>query len=248
MFSDHIDFLKYIRKLANTQVYLEIGVQSGTTLFSETGDGLVIGVDPDFHIEIPLRETCHVALFRETSDVFFEKDHFGTVSGQPVDVTFVDGLHWAEFALRDMRNAERLSHRASVILVHDIYPRNAAQAGRTDNPHAWMGDVFKLLPALRRFRPDLQIAAYGDVPYSGMAVIWGLDPKNRVLFDRYDDITRYMDGLDYDRDFATLVEPTFESVGSATFTQMTRDIYRAQRRRSRNGSGWRRHVGLALGR
>lgn len=235
MFPDHVAFLAHIKNVTRAEVYLEIGVQAGTTLFADPMPRLAIGVDPAFDIKAPIRSSCHCALFREASDTFFDEGHFASVSRAPADVTFVDGLHWAEFALRDVRNAERVSHPGSVILIHDIHPLDAAMAGREDNPGAWMGDVFKVLPALRRFRPDLKVAAFGDVPHSGIAVVWGLDPGNRVLFDRYDEVARYMDGLDYDRDFATLVRSAFVSVDSPAFAAMIDEISRGAGRRPGRG-------------
>ncbi|WGJ14341.1 class I SAM-dependent methyltransferase [Methylocapsa sp. D3K7] len=224
MFSNHHEFLRFAKQLIGAETYLEIGVQSGATLFLEPMPKLVVGVDPAFQIVTPIKSSCHCALFRQTSDSFFDDSCFATVGAEPVDLTFVDGLHWSEFALRDVRNSERISHKKSVILVHDIAPRSAVMAGREECPVAWMGDVFKIIPALRKFRPDLSVVCVGDVPYAGMGVIWNLDPNDTTLFDRYEEVVAFMDALDYDRDYEPLVKSTFISYKSPEFNRMIAEI------------------------
>jgi len=229
MFSDHTDFLRFLKSSIGAEIYLEIGVQAGTTLFLEPMPKLVIGVDPAFHVVTPIKSSCQCALFRQTSDVFFDGNYFATVSANPVDLTFVDGLHWSEFALRDVRNSERISHRKSIILVHDIAPQNATMAARKECPVAWMGDVYKIIPALQKFRPDLSLACIGDVPYAGMGVIWNLNPTDQTLFDRYDEVVAFMNTIEYERDFEALVKSTFISYKSPEFNRMLADISSLQR-------------------
>jgi hypothetical protein len=228
MFSDHTDFLRFFKSSIGVETYFEIGVQAGVTLFLEPMPKLVIGVDPAFHVVTPIKSSCRCALFRQTSDSFFDDGCFPTVSPDPVDLTFVDGLHWSEFALRDVRNSERISHKKSIILVHDIAPQNAAIAGREECPVAWMGDVFKIIPALRKFRPDLSVVCVGDVPYAGMGVIWNLNPTDTTLFDRYDEVLSFMTTIEYERDFDPLVKSTFISYKSPAFSRMMSDILALQ--------------------
>jgi Methyltransferase domain len=226
MFSFHHDFLQFLKHIVCPEVYLEIGVASGVTLFGEPRASTLIGVDPDPHLTIdPNSFPWHGALFRESSDIFFSRSAIKEVTDKPVDLTFVDGMHWAEFTLRDIRNAEAISNRNGVIAVHDIYPKTAKEAGREFNAEGnWMGDVFKATHALRKFRPGLNIVLISDIPPSGMAIIYNLDPSNRLLFDRYDEIAEYMLALDYERDFNTKVLPTFVSEKSDAFVTMVRDL------------------------
>jgi hypothetical protein len=57
----------------------------------------------------------------------------------------------------------------------------------------WTGDVWKIIPCLREFRPDLRITTLGAAP-SGLGVIQGLDPSSRVLEGVYDRaVERYRD-------------------------------------------------------
>ena len=46
--------------------------------------------------------------------------------------------------------------------------------------------------ALRRFRPDLSVVT-ADVEPTGLAIVTQLDPTNRMLFDRFDEIVNDID-------------------------------------------------------
>ena len=53
--------------------------------------------------------------------------------------------------------------------------------------------MWKLLPILRDFRPDLDVTIL-DCPPTGLAVVQGLNPNSKVLIDRYDEIVaKYSD-------------------------------------------------------
>ena len=44
------------------------------------------------------------------------------------DIAFLDGMHRAEYLLRDFMNTERFSHERTLILLHDCLPVNARMA------------------------------------------------------------------------------------------------------------------------
>ncbi|MHB2208470.1 class I SAM-dependent methyltransferase [Methylobacterium sp. CM6257] len=230
MFPFHHEFLQFLKIILRPSIYLEIGVATGRTLFDAPRADLLIGVDPEFNISENIQFSWHAALFRIGSDEFFEKKQIQNVTGKPVDFTFVDGMHHAEFVIRDIRNAESISHNKSVIAVHDIYPKTAQEASREQNVGAyWMGDVFKATHVLRKFRPDLKIVLLSDIPPSGMAVIYNLDPDNKVLFERYDEILDAMAALDYDCDFSEVVLPTFSTTSSECFKVLVEDLFKMRR-------------------
>ncbi len=88
-----------------------------------------IGVDPAFRVEREL--LCDLHLVRATSDEFFAREHPLAHFDEPViDLAFIDGMHLAEYALRDFINTERYTHAASVIVIDDMLPRNVAEADR----------------------------------------------------------------------------------------------------------------------
>ena len=74
-----------------------------------------------------------------------------------------------------------------VIVFDDMLPREVAEASRGGNPIAWAGDVYKTSLALLEYRPDLLLMPVDTEP-TGVLVVLGADPTNRVLHDRYDDI------------------------------------------------------------
>ncbi|TGP16535.1 class I SAM-dependent methyltransferase, partial [Mesorhizobium sp. M1D.F.Ca.ET.231.01.1.1] len=79
---------------------------------------------------------------------FFKRDVASLVGG-PVDLAFIDGMHNAEFALRDFINCERVSHAQGVIVIDDVLPRDIAHASRERNTQVWTGDIYSLVPILR---------------------------------------------------------------------------------------------------
>ena len=221
--ADPPSFLRWVRTASRARTYLEIGVEKGGTLMlGGTPTTLAVGVDPDYHVVVPAQEPVRVALFRKTSDAFFADGDWHGVSKTPVDVTFVDGMHLCENALRDVLGAERLSHRRSLILVHDILPGSAAEAARERGTAMWMGDVFRAVLALRQFRPDLSLTAVGDVAPSGMLVIADLDPRAAPV-----DLAaaqEFMEAIDFGRDAERLLYPLLVSRGSTDFAALRRQV------------------------
>ena len=103
------------------------------------------------------------------------------------DLVFIDGMHLVEFALRDFMHAEQLAAPHGLIVIDDIFPNHPVQAARERRTYAWTGDVWKIRPILSRYRPDLYLLSL-DTWGTGLLLVAGLDPTNRVLFDNYDSI------------------------------------------------------------
>ncbi|MEL7027396.1 MAG: class I SAM-dependent methyltransferase, partial [Pseudomonadota bacterium] len=142
-----ISYLRFFRRLHAAHVfdwYLEIGCRDGRIL--NMVQGKAIGVDPVFRLAEPIlgrKPALH--LFQETSDAFFAADRLHMLGAKP-SVTFIDGMHLFEYALRDFIGAEAHADPNGVIYVHDCFPFNHAMTTRDlDNlPNAWAGDVWKL--------------------------------------------------------------------------------------------------------
>jgi hypothetical protein len=105
-------------------------------------------------------------------------------------------MHLFEFALRDFIAIERLCTRESTVLVHDTYPLNSVTAERERESIFWSGDIWRLVLALKKYRPDLSIDTLAAAP-SGLTIIRGLDPDSRVLADRRDAIIAEFLALDF---------------------------------------------------
>jgi hypothetical protein len=149
-----------------------------------------IGVDPAFRIQREL--LCDVHLVRATSDEFFAREHPLAHFDEPVaDLAFIDGMHLAEYALRDFINTERYTHAASVIVIDDMLPRTVEEADRDRSrpraESAWAGDVYKLIEPLRELRPDLVCLEVDTTP-TGTVVVLLPDPTSSTLLTAYDDL------------------------------------------------------------
>lgn len=180
----YLDFLERVHETLRPPTYLEIGIRHGHSL--ALSRATTIGVDPDF--DLKRDKPADARLFEEESDAFFAKpdalEHFG---GRPAALSFIDGMHLAEFALRDFINVERASDWNSVAVIDDILPRTVEEANRARSTRAWTGDVFKLLGVFAEHRPDLTILRVGVEP-TGVLLVLGLDPASTVLSDRYDEL------------------------------------------------------------
>jgi hypothetical protein len=197
------EFLAEIHRRHRPRNYLEIGVSDGKSLALSRVPS--VAIDPDFHVTRSIR--CDVHLVRATSDDFFARPDalhhlhggrnpirnlrrgrplLGHWLGEPVlDLAFIDGMHLFEYVLRDFIYVERVSGPASVIVLDDIYPRSIIEAARHRETRGWTGDVFKIVEVLRRHRPDLVVLPMNTAP-TGVLVVLGADPQNRVLRNAYE--------------------------------------------------------------
>lgn len=181
-------FLKRLHAAATVDWYLEIGCRKGGSLANVLGKS--IAVDPFFKIQTNvLRGKPALMLFQQTSDDFFASGVLQSM-GARLSLSFIDGMHLMEYALRDFINVERNSVPGGVAMFHDCCPWNLEMTTRDlDNmpKGPWTGDVWKIIPILKARRPDLTVHVVDASP-SGVVVVEGLDPNNASLSEAYDDI------------------------------------------------------------
>ena len=120
----------------------------------------------------------------------------GLLAGLPIALAFIDGMHLFEYALRDFMNIERHCTPGSTILLDDCLPADRRSAGRERTTDFWTGDVWRVVLALKKYRPDLRIHTVAAAP-TGLCVVRGLDPASRVLSENYDAIVQEFLALDY---------------------------------------------------
>jgi predicted O-methyltransferase YrrM len=192
--STYYGLLRRAHEIVKPERYLEIGVHEGHSLSFVQPGTRVVGVDPDPKVESPPDNTVIVPT---TSDDFFADPELVGLLGGPIDLAFVDGLHLHEQTLRDVANVERHSHPDGIIMIHDCLPIDARTAARDRTTVVWSGDVWKVVVALRRHRPDLTVTTV-DVEPTGLAIVSGLDPDNTILHDEYDAIIEELAGLAFD--------------------------------------------------
>lgn len=189
------DFIIGLLGEVRARSYLEVGVAQGDLL--RRVECPAIAVDPRIIFQgNVVGKKPFLLTFQMTSDEFFNRHDPRRFFPEGIDVTFLDGLHQFEYLLRDFIKAERACHPRSVILLHDCLPMNEEVAERVPDlanrkieatRSAWTGDVWKVVPILRRMRPSLRITLL-DCPPTGLVMVSNLDPASSVLEERYFDI------------------------------------------------------------
>lgn len=167
------EFLAALHELLRPQTYLEIGVQAGLSLSLAAAGTRAIAVDPAPAVCVPI--AAHTHMHNRTSDEFFADPDCMLHLGNRVDLAFIDGMHLAEFALRDFAGVERYVHAYSVIAFDDVLPRNQAEASRVQCAGDWTGDVWRVTGELRRQRPWLRTYLVDTAP-TGILLVFGFTP------------------------------------------------------------------------
>jgi hypothetical protein len=176
---DYFKVIARIHEYLKPATYLEVGIDQGDSFEIVRPETVALGVDPNPRPQKPLGPNQRV--FAQTSDEFFDQcDVTSQLGGKTVDLAFIDGLHLFEFALRDFINVEKYCSTDSIILIHDVYPLDATSAARERASTFWTGDIWRLLLALKKYRPDLTVNVIAARP-TGLAMVQNLDPTSRVL-------------------------------------------------------------------
>jgi hypothetical protein len=188
----YYDLLRRFHDWLRPKNYVEIGVNIGGSIALARPPTVVVGIDPRPRLLCAPHTICK--LFPLTSDKYFTaRDVRRDIEAETVDLAFIDGLHLFEQALRDFINIERVSSSTTVVLIHDCFAIDALTAERERKTEAlWTGDVWKVIPCLRDFRPDLNVLTI-PTPPTGLGVVSRLDSRSMVLTDRFDEIvSRYL--------------------------------------------------------
>jgi len=224
--------MQYRRFLANLHAsclfdwYLEVGCRSGESFAPVRSK--TIAVDPFFRAEINIigsKPALHV--FQATSDDFFANG-FLARNDIRLSLAFLDGMHLFEFLLRDFLNTEAAMDPNGAIMLHDCVPYGQKMTRRDlDNlpDGAWTGDVWKLIPILQKWRPELTITVLDCQP-TGLVCVSGLDPKNRVLADNYDRIVADFTDMDIKQFGVEKFFASFEYTGARLVARKGFQLFR----------------------
>ena len=205
----YTSWLEWFHKTLQPKNYLEIGVNTGTSL-QYASSSKVVGVDPYPNIEHDLSD--NTTIFSVGSDTFFAEENVEQLLDGKIELAFVDGLHQFDQVLKDFINIERHSNKDSVVLFHDIYPVVPATATREWNTYYWAGDTWKFMHIVNKYRPDLTIKTIPTFP-TGLGFVTNLDPSSNILKDNYKSIVEEYIYLKYDlQNPVNLVTNNFEDI------------------------------------
>jgi hypothetical protein len=194
---EYTDVLAAVHRRLRPQTYLEVGTWQGASL--KLARCASLAIDPDFQLlgdAVGAKPAC--LLYQMTSDDFFGRNDPTQILGRPVDLAFLDALHVFDFVLRDFIATERHCRPQSIIALHDCLPRDYFMTRATYIPRRkqptkyagyWTGDVWKMIPVLREFRPDVKLVCLDAKP-TGLAMCTTLDPANSSLSENYAEIIR----------------------------------------------------------
>ena len=141
-----LDILQRLANRFSYKSYLEIGVAGGAT-FKHIEIEDRIGVDPKWRLWYAFDRRVK----KTTSDRFFASNrrHF--------DLVFIDGLHVAEQAYRDIRNALAVLRPGGTVVVHDCMPSTREQQLVPRIQTSWTGDVWR---AFLKASQDPELATF----------------------------------------------------------------------------------------
>ena len=198
---DFLRFLAAVDQAASPQGFAAISTKSGRAASSIGCDGVL--VDPGM-------ASSAAALLPGQRLVFQRADGRQSFARQPlseafpygVDLALLDGLHQFATILDDFIAVEAASHPGTVVLLHDCLPLNHRMTGEPPNAgpagaepadddpalrEFWTGDVWKMVPTLQHFRPDLSLVFVNCGP-TGFVVCRGLKPRSTILRDQRETI------------------------------------------------------------
>ncbi|WP_193743564.1 hypothetical protein [Tateyamaria sp. ANG-S1] len=227
--ANDIRYLAFLNKLHAKNLfewYLEIGTRNGRSFAPARGNA--IAVDPKFQISSNVLQMKRSSFFfQSTSDVFF-CSNFLKINNIRLSFSFLDGMHLFEFLLRDFINIERNTKIGGAIALHDCCPPTFDMTVRSlrDRPKGgWTGDVWKMVPILQRYRPELKLEVIGCKP-TGIVIVLNTCPTDTTLEDHYDEIvaqytSRELTGVVLDEFYAS-----FDYVNAADFLSRSEEIFK----------------------
>lgn len=183
---DYKYWLSWFHKILEPRLYLEIGIETGQTLSLAGENTLIIGVDPEPQIKHQLNGWSKI--YKMTSDQFFNNINTIELFRNQLDLVFIDGLHTFDQVMRDFNNTEKNALKETIIIFHDVLPVEKRSALRERETLFWLGDVWKFILILDKYRPDLKFFTIPAFP-SGLLVVFDLKQDLETLSNKHNQIT-----------------------------------------------------------
>src|SRR6266516_7809074 len=123
---DRITLVAELMAKKNLSNYLEIGVFNGRVFF-RIKSKFKVAVDPAFAFDTWRMVGMFFSnpfnifnrYFEKTSDAFFNEDAPKVFASQKCEISFIDGMHEYDYALRDVENTLKYLSDDGVIVMHD---------------------------------------------------------------------------------------------------------------------------------
>jgi hypothetical protein len=174
---NYYEVLRWLHEELKPPSYLEIGVFRGRSLSLAMPPTIALGIDPCPKVDHHWQTQTQVVPM--TSSEFFSGHSLAEFfRADCFSLALVDGLHQFEHAIDDIFNLEVYAQPDSVIAVHDTIPLDERTAARTPRTEFYTGDVWKVVPFLKQFRPDLEIVTVRTGP-SGLTLIRRLSTSRK---------------------------------------------------------------------
>ena len=174
---NYYDVLRWLHEELKPASYLEIGVFRGHSLSLAMPPTIALGIDP--YPEVDHHWQTRTQVVTMTSTEFFSRHSLAEFfRADWFSLALVDGLHQFDQAIDDIFNLEVYARPDSVIAVHDTIPLDERTAARTRSTVFYTGDVWKVVPFLKKVRPDLEVITVRTGP-SGLTLIRRLCPSHK---------------------------------------------------------------------
>jgi len=163
------DIINRLIKQYGMTRYLEIGTQKDDCL-SRVECEFKVGVDPS-----PLWHSI------TSSDEFYKitSDDFFAINMGEFDIVFIDGLHHADQAFKDINNALRIINHEGAVVVHDCNPiLEESQIIPEPVVANWNGDVWKAWVRMREY--DLLSMHVVNTDHRVGVIQWGLGERLNI--------------------------------------------------------------------
>jgi len=188
---DYFEVLRWLHEELRPESYVEIGVCQGHSLRLAMPPTVALGIDPS--PEVDHRWRTRTQVLPMASSEFFSKHSLAEVFGtNSFSLAFIDGLHQFEQAIDDIFNLEVYALPHSVIAVHDTIPLDEHTSARERRTTFHTGDVWKVLPFLKQYRPDLEVTTVRTGP-SGLTLIRRLNGSGTPYQVEAEGIGRFQD-------------------------------------------------------